>query len=125
MERAEEGGTWKNVWGWDGKSARWPHSGVGGNEERGRVIPGFGFRGSLRGQTTKAETREGADLAAPSSCNHSYNVPNNGRVVPLPPPPRVCYYFGLSSRSIITVLGTVEIPVRTRRVIIYSPHETK
>lgn len=73
MERAEEEGTWKNVWGWDGKLARWPHSGVGGNEERGRVIPGFGFRGSLRGQTTKAETRV---------------VDAKGRISTLQPPPR-------------------------------------
>lgn len=49
-----------------------PHSGVGGNE-RGRVIPGFGFRGSLRGQTTKAETRV---------------VDAKGRISTLQPPPR-------------------------------------
>lgn len=81
MERAE-GGTWKNVWGWDGKSARWPHSGVGGNEERGRVIPGFGFRGSLRGQTTKAETRV-ADA--------------KGRISTLQPPPRATFLITAAS----------------------------
>lgn len=97
MERAEEGGTWKNVWGWDGKSARWPHSGVGGNE-RGRVIPGFGFRGSLRGQTTKAETRV-ADA--------------KGRISTLQPPPRATIRttFLITAASFLLPLAFATISV--------------